>query len=176
MRLQEVGTPVDIRSVMTARDELNHVRLSFRPDVEGLRAVAVLLVVIFHAGFAKVSGGYIGVDVFLVSSGYLITGLLVNEHSVTGSIRLAEFYARRVRRLLPASTLMLAATCIASCLLMSPLERSAVARSAMAVSAYASNIYFAITARDYFAPEMASNPLLHTWWIAIEEQFYFVWP
>jgi peptidoglycan/LPS O-acetylase OafA/YrhL len=155
---------------------ISHAQLRFRPDIEGLRAVAVVLVILFHAGFKGIPGGYIGVDVFFVLSGYLITGLLMKEEDLEGKISLADFYARRVRRLLPASTVMLLATCAASIVFLSPFERGMVIRSAVAVSAYASNVYFGYTARDYFSPQMASNPLVHTWSLAVEEQFYLLWP
>jgi peptidoglycan/LPS O-acetylase OafA/YrhL len=149
----------------------------FRHDIEGLRGIAVLLVVGFHAGLGRGwTGGFVGVDVFFVLSGYLITGLLVQEIGRTGRLRLREFYARRVRRLLPASALVLVATLVAAAVLLSPLEQRRLSGSALATAGYASNLWFMRRSTDYFAVETETNPLLHTWSLAIEEQFYLVWP
>jgi peptidoglycan/LPS O-acetylase OafA/YrhL len=147
----------------------------FRRDIEGLRGLAVLLVVLFHTGVPGFSGGYVGVDVFFVLSGYLITGLLTNEVERTGRVRFAAFYARRVRRLLPASALMLAAVVAVGALVLSPLEQLLFVRTARATALYASNLWFT-RALDYFGPNADANPLLHTWSLAVEEQFYLVWP
>lgn len=156
---------------------LAHVRSAgFRPDIEGLRAIAVLLVVAFHYGVPGVAGGFIGVDVFFVLSGYLITGLLASEAWKTGTISLSGFYARRVRRLLPASALMLAATMGVAYFAFSPLEQEEFTGTAVSTAVYLSNRHFALKASDYFGTEIASNPLLHTWSLAVEEQFYLVWP
>ncbi|MDQ6925823.1 MAG: acyltransferase, partial [Candidatus Eremiobacteraeota bacterium] len=151
-------------------------RSRFRADIEGLRGVAVLAVVCYHAGLVGWSGGFIGVDVFFVISGYLITGLLVKELERTGRVNLREFFARRIRRLLPASLVVLGATVAAASLLLSPGERVTVARTARATAAYASNLYFLVNASDYFASANDLNPLLHTWSLAVEEQFYLIWP
>lgn len=148
----------------------------FRPDIEGLRGIAVLLVVAYHAGFPLARGGFIGVDVFFVLSGYLITGLLVAEAQQTGRVRLLEFYARRVRRLLPAAVLTLVAVVAAGAVVFSPMEQVTFARTARATSLYVSNIWFLRHSADYFAPELEANPLLHTWSLAVEEQFYLLWP
>ena len=147
----------------------------FRRDIEGLRGLAVLLVVLFHAGVPGFSGGYVGVDVFFVLSGYLITGLLASEVERTGRVGFAAFYARRVRRLLPASALMLAAVVAVGALVLSPLEQLLFVRTARATALYASNLWFT-RALDYFGPNADANPLLHTWSLAVEEQFYLVWP
>ncbi|MEP7347065.1 MAG: acyltransferase family protein, partial [Gemmatimonadaceae bacterium] len=147
-----------------------------RPDVEGLRAVAVLLVVAFHVGIAGVSGGFIGVDVFFVLSGYLITQLLMREYEKSGKIDFVKFYARRSRRLLPAAALMLVATIVASYFLFSPLEQHKFAGTAASTGAYLSNVWFARNATDYLAAGGDTNPLLHTWSLAVEEQFYIFWP
>jgi peptidoglycan/LPS O-acetylase OafA/YrhL len=148
----------------------------FRTDIEGLRAVAILLVVAFHAGIPGVGGGFVGVDVFFVLSGYLITELLVREVDQTGTLNFGRFYARRVRRLLPASSLMLACTLAFGYAVLSPLEVVRLAKSAMFTACYASNIWFLVRFTDYFGPGVSSNPLLHTWSLAVEEQFYLVWP
>jgi peptidoglycan/LPS O-acetylase OafA/YrhL len=149
---------------------------NFRPDIEGLRAIAILTVVAYHAGVPGFQGGYIGVDVFFVLSGYLITGLLVKEMETKGRIDLRAFYARRIRRLLPASTLALLVTIIVTYLVYSPIEQRGLPQTALATAAYVSNLYFARTATDYFRPAGETNPLLHTWSLGVEEQFYVLWP
>jgi len=149
---------------------------SFRPDIEGMRGIAVLLVVLYHVGIPGVRGGFIGVDVFFVLSGFLITDLLVKEAARTGRISFVQFYARRTRRLLPAAMLVLTVTLVASLLVLSPLEQFRYATSAVATAIYASNLHFMRQATDYFGPNLASDPFLHTWSLAVEEQFYLVWP
>ena len=144
---------------------------ALRTDVEGLRAVAILLVVAFHAGVSGIKGGFIGVDVFYVLSGYLITGMLVREILEKSKLNLLQFYARRMRRLLPASALVLLVTLIAGIVLFSPEELGFAARGARASALYMSNAYFANAAGDYFSPRVATNPLLHTWSLSVEEQF-----
>src|ERR671933_791481 len=114
-------------------------RVAFRPDVEGLRAVAVVLVVVFHAGLGPLSGGYVGVDVFFVISGFLITSLLVDEVRATGSISLADFYARRARRMLPAAFVVLVATLLASVAVLPALDAPAVAADVPAAALFAAN-------------------------------------
>ena len=150
--------------------------LGFRPDIEGLRGIAVLLVVAFHSGIPVASGGFIGVDVFFVLSGYLITGLLVAEVDKTSRLNLVQFYARRVRRLLPASALALVFTLAVGALILAPHELEFAGRAARASALYMSNIFFAREAADYFSPDVETNPMLHTWSLAVEEQFYLFWP
>jgi peptidoglycan/LPS O-acetylase OafA/YrhL len=149
---------------------------AFRPDIEGLRGIAVLIVVLFHCGIPGFSGGFVGVDVFFVLSGYLITGLLVAEIQKTSRLSLLRFYGRRIRRLLPASALTLVATLLISAFILAPQELTNAGRAARATALYISNIFFAINAADYFAPDVKSNPMLHTWSLAVEEQFYLFWP
>ena len=148
----------------------------FRQDVEGLRAVAVLAVVIFHLGIGVLPGGFVGVDVFFVISGYLISGLLFDELERSGSIDLWRFYGRRARRLLPASLLVTAVTLLVALFILAPTEQLFAAKGALASSLYASNFWFMTLLADYFAPESALNPFLHTWSLSVEEQFYVVWP
>jgi peptidoglycan/LPS O-acetylase OafA/YrhL len=148
----------------------------FRPDIEGLRAVAIGAVLLYHAGVPGADGGFIGVDVFFVISGFLITGLLVREWSTKGSIDLLVFYARRFRRLLPAALLAIAVTTVASWLLLSSLRFPPVAGDAAAAALYVSNIRFAANAIDYLGTEVAPSPLLHFWSLGVEEQFYLFWP
>ena len=147
---------------------------AFRRDIEGLRGLAILLVIAFHAGILSLGGGFIGVDVFFVLSGYLITGLLAREVLATGDVDLASFYARRSRRLLPAFLLVLIATLAISLWLYAPIDAPAIASDGRAVALHYGNVLFAQQAVNYHAS--AANPLLHTWSLAVEEQFYFVWP
>lgn len=151
-------------------------RLGYRPDVEGLRAVAILLVVAAHAGVKVLRGGFVGVDVFYILSGYLITGLLVQEAATTGQLGFARFYARRLRRLLPALLLMLAVTCAVAQLLMPPTELPSQASNATGAALWLSNFQFAFWKLDYFAPSSDTALFLHTWSLGVEEQFYLVWP
>jgi peptidoglycan/LPS O-acetylase OafA/YrhL len=148
----------------------------FRPDIEGLRAIAVLVVVAFHCGISGFSGGFVGVDVFFVLSGYLITGLLVAEVEKTSRLNLIQFYARRVRRLLPAFALVTLVTLSVGTVILGPQELIFFGRAAGAAAVYASNIFFSRNASDYFAPNVETNPMLHTWSLAVEEQFYLFWP
>ncbi len=175
-----IGEPANHRSRnicnLEEKNDKKSRSLGYRPDVEGLRAVAILLVVLYHARVPGFTGGFIGVDVFFVVSGYLITGLLSNEYANNGKIRLAEFYARRSRRLLPAISLLVVATVIAGYLLLAPVEQVVIARTAVATSAYLSNVFFARNAVDYLAEVAEHNPLLHTWSLAVEEQYYLAFP
>ena len=151
----------------------------FRTDIEGLRGLAVLLVVIFHARPTWLPGGFIGVDVFFVLSGYLITRLLVDELETTGSIELPAFWARRARRLLPISALVIIFTVLASWLVLAPYAVRSVVTDAVAASGFFVNFRFAFQLGDYFGAQLAASspsPLLHYWSLAVEEQFYLVWP
>ena len=147
-----------------------------RNDIEGLRAVAVLLVLLFHADLFGVTGGFVGVDVFFVISGFLITGLLLRERRSSGTISLRDFYARRVRRLLPASAVVLVATLFGSLLLAPPLLVPQIAHDVTAAALYVSNMSFAAQATDYFAAGSAPSPVLHFWSLGVEEQYYLLWP
>lgn len=147
-----------------------------RPDIDGIRAIAVLAVVAFHVRIPMFEAGFVGVDVFFVLSGFLITGILAREADERGSIRLARFYTRRLRRLLPASTLTVVATMIAAATLLSALSWKLIAETSVAAALYASNLFFARESSDYFAADVQNNPLLHFWSLAVEEQFYIVWP
>jgi peptidoglycan/LPS O-acetylase OafA/YrhL len=151
-------------------------RAGFRPDLEGLRAIAVSLVLLYHAAVPGFGGGYVGVDVFFVLSGFLITGLLLREIETTGRISLPAFYARRLRRLLPAVALLILVTVVASVAVLSPLRAGDVAADGVAASLYASNLRFAFQATDYLQSELAPSPLLHLWSLGVEEQFYLFWP
>jgi hypothetical protein len=148
---------------------------SFRADVEGLRAVAIVVVVLFHAGIGALPGGFVGVDVFFVLSGFLITGLIVREMQSTGTVSVARFYGRRAKRLLPATALVLAVVAAVSTVLVSVVDRGSVGLDIVAAATYVANWRFGLGAVDYFAAGIPS-PVLHFWSLAVEEQFYLVWP
>jgi len=148
----------------------------FRGDVEGLRAVAILLVILFHANVAGFGAGFVGVDVFFVLSGYLITGNIVGEIERNGRIDLVGFWARRIRRLVPAAALVFAVSTPIALAYASPLEWGRVALDARAALAYISNIRFARKAEDYFATGSEESFFLHSWSLSVEEQFYVFWP
>lgn len=150
--------------------------LGFRRDIEGLRALAIVAVAGYHAGLPGFAGGYVGVDVFFVISGYLISSRLLEEIEREGSVRLWRFYARRAARLLPALVLMTLAVGVASIFVYAPLEQRTVANQVVTSSAYVSNVWFAWNATDYFRATPELMPLLHTWSLSVEEQFYLVWP
>lgn len=151
-------------------------RLGYRADLEGLRAVAILLVVAVHAGVPWLRGGFVGVDVFFVLSGFLITGLLVKEVSGTGRLSFAEFYVRRLRRLLPALLAMLLIVGVLASLLLAPAEQRGQSSAAAMAALWLSNIHFAFARLDYFSPGTETNLFLHTWSLGVEEQFYLIWP
>ncbi len=153
----------------------NHSASGFRSDVEGLRAVAVILVVLFHCG-AWIPGGYVGVDVFFVISGFLITTQLVRELRETGRISLRGFYARRARRILPAATLTTVVTVVVAGLLLPPLAAVRVFGDARAAAVFGANIHFAARDANYFSADLPPSPLQHYWSLSVEEQFYFLWP
>jgi peptidoglycan/LPS O-acetylase OafA/YrhL len=148
----------------------------FRPDIEGLRAVAIVAVLLCHAGVPFLAGGYVGVDVFFVISGFLITRLLIGELDRSGTISLRGFYARRAKRLLPLSAVLLAAVGVLSMILLSPLRDTEVAGDIVSAALYVANWHFAAQSVDYFAQGLEPSPVLHLWSLAIEEQFYLVWP
>jgi peptidoglycan/LPS O-acetylase OafA/YrhL len=147
-----------------------------RGDIQGLRAVAVLVVIAAHAGVPFLPGGFIGVDVFYVVSGYLIAGLLYREVMVTGSISIGAFWGRRARRILPAATLVTIATVGASLIWLSLLDARQVVVDSLWATAFAANIHFAAIGTDYFAHGQPPSPLQHYWSLAVEEQFYVAWP
>jgi peptidoglycan/LPS O-acetylase OafA/YrhL len=150
--------------------------IPFRPDIEGLRALAVGLVIASHAGLPVLRCGFVGVDVFFVLSGYLITSILMQEISSSGTVNFARFYARRARRLLPAGITMVMVVCCAEAFIMNPVAQFNTLKAALATVLYSSNLYFAHLHLQYFYRHSETNPLLHTWSLAAEEQFYLVWP
>ncbi|MFI7360783.1 acyltransferase family protein [Streptomyces sp. NPDC050149] len=150
-------------------------RSAFRPDIEGLRAFAVLSVLAFHASVPGLAGGFTGVDVFFVISGYLITGLLVREAVTTGRIRLGEFFSRRARRLLPSAAVVLVAVAVAGAWLTVPLRRADLENDVVAAALSVANWRFVHQRTDYLAAGQDESPLLHFWSLAVEEQFYLCW-
>jgi peptidoglycan/LPS O-acetylase OafA/YrhL len=148
----------------------------FRPDVQGLRAVAILLVVLFHAGVPGITGGYVGVDVFFVISGFVITGVLLREKASTGRTSILAFYARRARRIIPAATLVIVVTVLAAYALLGAVSGGETAVDGQWASVFLANIHFANTATNYLASQHPPSPLQNFWSLAVEEQFYLVYP
>lgn len=144
------------------------------PQIQGLRAVAALLVTIFHAGLMP--GGFIGVDIFYVISGFLITGLILREIETTGTLNLSEFYQRRIKRLLPTSVFVLFVTAIIGFFILPAITRDALGRDLFAAATYSSNYLFAWWENDYQNLNATPSPFIHYWSLAVEEQFYLIWP
>lgn len=149
------------------------IEFKYRPDVDGLRAVAVSIVVLFHADLGF-SGGYVGVDVFFVISGFLITGLILKEQAAN-NFRLSNFWTRRIRRIIPASSVMVFAVLIAGGILFTPRDYTDLGKSMISQQLMLSNVYFWRNT-GYFAGPGDLKPLLHTWSLAVEEQFYLIYP
>lgn len=143
-------------------------------QIQGLRALAAILVTLFHARL--VPGGFIGVDIFYVISGYLITGLILREIEKTGTLDLKSFYQRRIKRLLPTSVFVLFVTAIFAWILFPPITRDSLGRDLFAAAAYISNYLFAWWQNDYQNLNATPSPFIHYWSLAVEEQFYLVWP
>ena len=148
----------------------------FRADVEGLRAVAIVLVVLYHVHAGLAPGGYVGVDVFFVISGFLITGQLVRELRTDGRISFLAFYARRARRILPAAMLTVIVTAVASALLLNPLAAKRALHDLPSAIYFGANVHLAAQGADYFSVGLSPSPIQHFWSLAVEEQFYIVWP
>ena len=146
----------------------------YRREIDGLRAIAVVAVVLFHAGVPFAEGGFLGVDIFFVISGYLITGIIIRDIDA-GTFSLREFYIRRARRIIPALLLVVLVSFIPAVLLMSPFQLKDYGQSLVSVATFSSNIYFWLKS-GYFEPSSELSPLLHTWSLAVEEQFYLIFP
>jgi len=149
-------------------------RFAYRPDIDGLRAIAVLAVVVFHLGFESLEGGFLGVDVFFVISGYLITSIIAPKMAA-GTFSFKDFYLKRVRRLIPPALVTIAFTFLASAFILDPADLIAMAKSAIAATFSVSNILF-FTEAGYWDAQSELKPLLHTWSLGVEEQFYLFWP
>ena len=148
----------------------------FRPDVEGLRAVAVLLVVLFHSQVSVISGGYVGVDVFFVISGFVITGVLLRERASTGRTSILSFYGRRCRRIIPAATLVIVATVGLAYWFLGIAGGIPTAADGRWAAVFLANIHFIATGTSYLSSQQPPSPLQNFWSLAVEEQFYFIYP
>ena len=169
------GATLEAAATPATASGASHDLRGHRADVEGMRALAVGLVVAYHAGVPFITGGYVGVDVFFVISGFLITGLLVDEIQSRGTLSFSRFYARRARRLLPMATLVLVATAVAFSIVLSPLDRASLVPAIRAATLYFANWHFAANSLVY-GTTASVNPALHYWSLSVEEQFYVVWP
>lgn len=148
----------------------------FRPDVQGLRAIAILLVVLFHADIPGFTGGYVGVDVFFVISGFVITGVLLRERESSGRTSIVSFYARRARRIIPAASLVIVVTVIASFAFIGSATGRDTAVDGQWASVFLANFHFAASETNYLASLKPPSPLQNFWSLAVEEQFYVVYP
>lgn len=149
--------------------------IAYRPDIDGLRAVAIIPVILFHLGVGWLRGGYLGVDVFFVISGFLITSILLREMAA-GQFSFRRFWSRRVRRILPALLLVTAATLAVTWAMVFPPDRPDIGRQAVATLLSFANFYFWRHANNYWGPQAEDSPFLHAWSLAVEEQFYILFP
>lgn len=155
---------------------LSDYKLNFRPELQGLRAIAILLVIFAHAELGLVEGGFIGVDVFFVLSGFLITGLLVREHQQNGRLNFYRFYTNRLKRLLPALAFMVSISILLAVWFLSDLGIQKQLSSAPYALTWTSNLYFNFKNQDYFDDLSNHDLFLHTWSLSVEEQYYLIWP
>ncbi|NDE80841.1 MAG: acyltransferase, partial [Actinobacteria bacterium] len=153
--------------------ESGHTKLA---EIEGLRAVAVILVVLYHLGVTRMAGGYIGVDVFFVVSGFLITGLLLREVEGFGRISLAGFWARRIRRIVPMATLVTVATVVSGFVIFERNQTRQLIQVGLGAVGFCANLVLDSLTGDYLAGVVNPSPLQHYWSLGVEEQFYVVWP
>ncbi len=149
---------------------------TYRPALDGLRSVAVYLVLLFHAGLGFLDGGFIGVDLFFVLSGFLVSNVILSEIDSTGHLNLGKFYARRIRRLLPAALVVIVATSLVFLLVTPLIRRLPLVGDAQSALLYVANWNFLLKQEDYFAANVSESPFLHFWSLAIEEQFYLFFP
>ena len=154
-----------------------HPHIKYRSDIDGLRALAVLSVILFHINAKWIPGGFLGVDIFFVISGYLITLILTKEVAATGKINIVNFYKRRIKRIIPALLFVLIPTFIAGFLFFAPDDLLSLSKSMVWSFFSAANIYFFSSIdTGYFATGSSELPLLHLWSLGVEEQFYILWP
>ncbi len=158
-----------------AEQNANETHLAYRPEIDGLRAIAVLAVVAYHFGVPYIGGGLVGVDIFFVISGFLIGGILMRERAQSGRIRLGQFYLRRIRRLAPAYFAMSAASLLAAWFILLPFEMREFGKELIAATTYLANMHF-FRETGYFDIGIENKVLLHTWSLAVEEQFYLFLP
>jgi peptidoglycan/LPS O-acetylase OafA/YrhL len=172
------GPPLTDERFLVSGDEAGTAPIDrrFRPDVEGLRAVAVLLVVFYHANVPRLTGGYVGVDVFFVISGFVITGVLLRERSSTGGNSMLGFYARRVRRIFPAATAVILTTVFCCYVLLGFVSGNNVADDGRWAAVFLSNFHFAAIGTNYLSAARPPSPLQNYWTLSVEEQFYVVFP
>ena len=163
-------------SLQTTELDAKGYRAEFRPDIQALRALAVLLVVLYHADIPWVHGGFFGVDVFFVVSGFVITNVLLRERASKGSTSIPDFYSRRIRRILPAATVILIATIFATYHWLSFITGASAAEDAKYVAAFVGNFHFASIGTQYLTAHQPPSTLQQFWSLAVEEQFYLVWP
>lgn len=167
---------MSLTSLQTDRLDASDYLAEFRPDIQALRALAVMLVVLYHAGIPGIHGGFFGVDVFFVVSGFVITNVLLRERASIGTTSLPSFYARRIRRILPAATVVLIATVFATYHWLSFISGAADAEDAKFVALFVGNIHFASAGTQYFTASQPPSTLQQYWSLGVEEQFYLVWP
>ncbi|MDQ1383507.1 MAG: hypothetical protein QOG65_886, partial [Actinomycetota bacterium] len=160
----------------TAPTGVRRPTLLYRPHLDGLRTVAVYLVLAFHAGLSGFRGGFVGVDVFFVLSGFLVTSILLRDLAATDRVDFGRFYVSRVRRILPAAIITLCVTAIAYAVVATPSEMLDVLGGFRASCLYVANWFFIRQSTDYFASNVNASPVLHFWSLAVEEQFYLLWP
>ncbi|WP_445166406.1 acyltransferase family protein [Mycolicibacterium sp. Dal123E01] len=166
----------DSLSATDKQESRRSVPKDFRPDIEGLRAFTLVAILLFHAEMPGAGGGFVGPDIFFIISGFVITGQLWNQVSSTGSIGLRSFYGSRARRLLPVSALVGIVTVVASAMLLPPIQARSVMGDGIASALYVCNYWFIGQNVDYFSTHLPPSPFQHYWTLAVEEQFYLVWP
>ena len=149
----------------------------YREEIDGLRAIGVLSVIFYHGGLKRyIPGGYVGVDIFFVISGYLITSIIKHQYEENNQFSLINFYERRCRRILPALVFILFISSIFAYYYMLPNELKDFGESLISITFFSSNIYFWYKDKNYFSDLTELNPLVHTWSLAVEEQFYLIYP